>query len=377
MHNKILIGLFGALLLTASCTNEKSCSRCDMPKRTVLVYLAGDNSLSTEAWMRRDSLLAGWNPELGTLLIAEHSWQTGQPVLMKAVWNGSKAITEVLNTYGSDANMADPTIWKQVLADAATMVPSDHFGLVMFSHATGWLPEGAYEQYSGYLSRDVTRSLLDGSGRQMNLDDFVNAIPDGMFDFILFDMCFMGSIETSYALRKKTDWIVASATEMVSPGFMPIYHQHLNKLFSMEPDLQGLARAYFAYFAGQTGKEQSATVSVINTRHLETLAEVAKKVQADIAEYPDTTGIQFYDRKGVPHLFYDLGEYLHVLDSDNRYAVTIDSTMSRTVTFRRNTPHFLNIDIKKHSGLSVYIPLQTQEPLNAAYHKTAWWQATH
>ena len=376
MHNKILIGLLGVFLLTASCSDDKSCSRCNIPKRTVLAYLAGDNSLSTEAWMRRDSLLAGWNPELGTLLIADHSWQTGQPVLMKAVWNGGKATTEILNTYGSGANMADAAVWKQVLADAATMVPSDHFGLVMFSHATGWLPEGAYEQYAGRSQRSVTRTLTEGAGKEMALEDFVNAIPDGMFDYILFDMCFMGSVETCYALRNKTEWVVASATEVVSPGFMPVYHQHLAKLFSMEPDLQGLARAYFAYFAGQTGKEQSATISVINTRHLETLAEVAKKVQADTAEYPDTAGIQYYDRKGAPHLFYDLGEYLHALDSGNRYAVTIDSTMSRTVAFRRNTPHFLNIDVRKHSGLSVYIPLQTQEPLNAAYRKTAWWQAT-
>lgn len=359
-----------------SCEKDIECVKCTIPKRTVIAYLAGDNSLSTEAWLRADSLLAGWHPDLGELLIAEHSWSTKQPILMRAVMKGNRVKTDTLSSYGLNANMADAKIWKQVLADAATMVPSDSYGLVVFSHATGWLPSGAYEQRQLWKQQATTRSLVEGKGMQMELADFAAAIPDGMFDYILFDMCFMASVEACYALRNKTNYIVASAGEVLSPGFLPIYHPHLAKLFANEPDLTGLARSYYEYHSRKSGQE-CALVSVVNTRKMDELACVVRQVQSGMTEYTDTTGLQYYDRKGAPWLFFDLADYLHRIDTASAYPMTIDSVISSAVEFRRNTPRLLNIDIKRHCGLSVFIPQTVLAGINDAYKGTEWGKATY
>ena len=55
----------------------------------------------------------------------------------------------------------------------------------------------------------------------MNIEDLVtilsaDAVPH--FDFVLFDACFMQSIEVAYALRNFTDYYIGSPTEIPGPG---------------------------------------------------------------------------------------------------------------------------------------------------------------
>ena len=51
--------------------------------------------------------------------------------------------------------------------------------------------------------------------------------------------------------------------------------------------------------------------------------------------------------------------------------------LSKTVIFKRNTPKLININIRKHSGLSVYIPQASLPKLNEAYMETDWWKAVN
>ena len=55
----------------------------------------------------------------------------------------------------------------------------------------------------------------------MNIEDLVtilsaDAVPH--FDFVLFDACFMQSIEVAYALRNFTDYYIGSPTENTWTG---------------------------------------------------------------------------------------------------------------------------------------------------------------
>ena len=55
----------------------------------------------------------------------------------------------------------------------------------------------------------------------MELADFASALPlpnHRKWDFILFEGCYMGSVEVAYELKDKTEAIIASSTEIVSPG---------------------------------------------------------------------------------------------------------------------------------------------------------------
>ena len=60
----------------------------------------------------------------------------------------------------------------------------------------------------------------------MELADFASALPlpnHRKWDFILFEGCYMGSVEVAYELKDKTEAIIASPTEIVSPGMTEVY----------------------------------------------------------------------------------------------------------------------------------------------------------
>ena len=75
----------------------------------------------------------------------------------------------------------------------------------------------------------------------MELADFASALPlpnHRKWDFILFEGCYMGSVEVAYELKDKTEAIIASPTEIVSPGMTEVYPSALSYLYQPTPQLE-------------------------------------------------------------------------------------------------------------------------------------------
>lgn len=64
-----LIGILFCSSLLLACSEEHSVKTVPSARRTVLVYLAGDNSLSGEVWEKVDALVSGWHNMQDNLLI--------------------------------------------------------------------------------------------------------------------------------------------------------------------------------------------------------------------------------------------------------------------------------------------------------------------
>lgn len=92
-------------------------------------------------------------------------------------------------------------------------ISSPSYGFIVFSHASGWLPQGT-------LTSPL--SIIMDKKQEMELSDFAQAIPDKTFNYIIFEAYFMSRIEVAYELKKKSDYILASLAEILSPG-LPIY----------------------------------------------------------------------------------------------------------------------------------------------------------
>lgn len=233
----------------------------------------------------------------------------------------------------------------------------------------------------------------------MTLSELQRAIPDSLFRFIAFDMCFMSGVEVAYALRHKAPELLGSAAEMLSPGFTPLYASHLRLFYRETPDLKGFAEAFCQHYNALAGVYRSATISVVRTAHLEELRDFTQRLQrksrfsaphdasgssalqeatAHFAGYP-YTGVQHFDRNGAPHLFYDLADYLNALialnTSPHEAIVAGDSLsmlMQNAVSFARHTPQMINISLRSHCGLSIFLPHPSLPDLNAAYRRTDW-----
>lgn len=355
------------LLTCASCVRDE-----ERLAHVLMVYMGAENNeLSSEAYQKIDALRQG-STTVGYKIIVYVDGIGAGPRLI-ALENGQQS---TLAEYEAE-NSADAAVFTRVTRDIAARYPADSYGLLLFSHASGWLPEGVFSS---------TRSIMMDNNREMELVDFAAAIPDRFFKYIMFEACFTAGIEMMYELRHKADYIMGSSAEIVSPGYMPFYKTALPCPNCMPNSLVDFADRYFTDVNQASGDRRSATISLIETAGLEALALSVRQAYSD---YPhntlaDISAIQYFDRITKPaypaHYFFDLGDYM-----EQRYpevAAAILEKIDACVLYKAATPAFLmptpaynGFLISKHCGLTIYIPQNEHAGFNGAYTKLAWYKA--
>lgn len=370
--NNWILPILSVLFLLCSC--EKDEPEPHVSGRTVLVWLAGDNDLYPEVTHKLSALAEGFSKaDLYDCRLLVYADRRGHyPQLIEITPDGNRS---VLETYPAQ-NSASPETFSRILGHMLSLAPARHYGLVLFSHATGWLPQGALENPT-QEEKPQSRTIFDDNGQQMTLSGFADALPaDVRFDYIVFENCFMGGAEVAYALRDKADRLLVSSAEILSPGFENIYASSLCKLIVPLPDLDGFAADYYNYRNAKSGNHSSATVSVINTAAMPRLASLAAEIiggSSPLGEERLKT-MQRFNRHDYT-LFFDLEEYLCELAPDR--ATEISSAISEVVEYAAATADFMpgydhGFHIARHCGLTVYIPQSCFPTLNDVYKDTAW-----
>src|SRR5690606_3840135 len=120
---------------------------------------------------------------------------------------------------------------------------------------------------------------------------------------------FMAGVEVLYELKDKTDYILSSSAEMLSPGFAPIFPESLPLLYRPEADLAGFAQAYFDFWNDQRGDYRSATVTVAKTADMHLLAAWVNQRAVNGLPAADLAEIQHFDRYRNHRLFFDFEDY--------------------------------------------------------------------
>ncbi len=377
MNKWILLIL--SLFLLSACEKDEPVPDVHVSERTVLVWLAGDNNLYSEVPHKLSALAEGFkNAAPSDCRLLVYADRRGNyPQLIEIMPDGNQS---VLETYPAQ-NSASPETFSRFLNYMMETAPARHYGLILFSHATGWLPQGALENPS-LEEKPLSRTVFDDNGEQMTLAELADALPvDVRFDYIVFENCFMGGAEVAYALRDKADRLLVSSAEILSPGFEEIYSSSLYRLFAPTPDLSGFAADYFNYRNAKSGNHRSATVSVINTSAMPQLASLVSEIIGGSTSLDEEKlkTMQRFNRHDYT-LFFDLEEYLRELAPDR--ATEIRTAISEAVEYAAATADFMptydhGFHISRHCGLTVYIPQNRFPALNAAYTETAWHRATH
>jgi hypothetical protein len=388
MKNVIPLLLFLMLAAFASC--EREGLDIEIPAsmaRTVLVYLGTDNNFRAEAAQKIETLRVNWNKHTdGNLLIYADAGE--RPALIHIYCHPQRGnVADTLETYPPE-NSASPQTLTRVLNRVKEYRPAQSYGLVMLSHATGWLPAGMSKPAPSL------RSVIWDTGTQetdnyMELTDFADAIPYKL-DFIVFDACFMGSVEVCYELKDKAEYIVASPAEVLSPGF--VYANMAQHLFAdVETrncvSLQAVARDFYEYHDNQSGLHRSATVSVVKTAELEALAQVchaaldaaspekSQGIAGQARHDTDIDGLQTFGY-GSQKIYFDLGDYLLKLlpEKENE----IQAALDRCVIYKAHTGSYYSAAtgtlqvIRAFGGLSVYLPQEAYPEANELYKRTQW-----
>ena len=353
-----------------------SCEKNDVEPqktRTLMVYLAGDNNLSGHMQKNISSMMSAWKESYNANIVIYFDAPNAAPELYTFRFKGKEVEKQVLKTY-EEMDSADPEVLKKILNEMQDLYPSDSYGLILGSHASGWIPSGGSGRSSRMLYAEpvLTRSFgSDYTGpNEMDTRDMAKAIPfnNEKLEFILFDACLMSSIEVLYDLRDKAKYVIASPAELPAPGFpyarvMPYFW---GKGTNLEKDLVKVCDEFWDYYNTYNAANRFGTIALIKMDEMEHLFDLTREVlqgkKENVATI-DKNAVYCYPmvEYSKHDRFFDLGEYMKYMTEgrEGLYKEYRDFLDNQVVIYKNVTNPFYYTEIpeEKFSGIATYIPL--------------------
>lgn len=354
LYLRYILPLFLILGTMTACTDDITDDIPEDPeqevaRRTVLIYMVAENTLSTATENDIQELTYAANrsmiPEDCNILV--YNDNTRLPYITLFNKNG----TTTWKTWSKEQNSADSTMMLATLKDMIANYPSKNYALVLWSHGSGWAPD---DETVEKQKKEYVESQTPGArqARAFGIDNGKNSAsengPYGMnvssikwvlkkmgvhMDYILWDACLMQGIETAYELRHETDWIIGAPTE--TPGLGAPYHMAAEGLCNA--DMEAILDAYNSYYDNSTSYLRNFPLSFIKTSELEALAKATAPLIAKYFQDKDQTpeGVataqiysprKFVDyirsqralRIGTP-IAYDMGSVMGKILTDEEY----------------------------------------------------------
>ncbi len=412
---------FMALLLCISCVEATQTPDIDpedqTTPQTTLMYLTGtelsyfftQNIAAAKQGVIKDVLGDG------RLLIFKHSSSTTGSLIELTLQDGA-CVETLVQVYDESTNAKITSLtadgFARVFADVVETAPADSYNLIISGHGTGWVPKtnlstswysvdgGSDTSYYDMWKQDysnlstVTKYLGSTTDSLLDIEELHDIITETNthFGYIIFDMCFMSSIEVLYSLRDLCDYIIASPCEIMGAGFP--YNTTLEYLFTENGhsfDIEGICQTYYDYYSTYT--YPSGCIAATVCSELEALASCVKKINALYSDDDiDIESIQPYERLANP-LFLDLEDYILAKCEDATLAAEFIAQMERAFPLecRLHTPSFFaNIGVYASSANNyaayfteigdVYSGVSTSAPssqFRTGYEQTSWCEATN
>lgn len=351
------------------------------PVRTILVYMVANNNLQGNADADLEEMLQGYKAALSheegiytQFVIYLASPRIEIPTLYKiGLDKKGEPELQVLKKYETDANSVSPQRITQVISDMKSLAPAPEYDLMLWSHASGWLPATA----NSPSKVPPMYSYGNDYGKSIGIVELAQTLPRDTFHFIWMDCCFMGGIEEAYQLRHNCEKYVAYPTEILAEGAP---YQLLVPIFSRKDlDLKDAVYALYSYFAGSAQYTyRSCTVAITETDKLDTLATASRKIVETGNTNINVGGLQIYGYlQGV--FFYDFAQTYQSIAGTNDTSA-FQSALDAAVTYKLCTDHFLNfkIDPTYFSGLNCHPVNAAAQPAMQEYYKTLdWYKAVY
>lgn len=320
--------------------------------RTMIIYLEMDHNLSWAGTDNINDIISSISRQNlnGGRIVAYIKTNDESCIAELTYDKNNKGYKKVIREVPRETNMSDWKVLRDFIVEAKRIAPANEYGLILSSHALGWLPatRPVGKMYSfGY----------DNGGYQMDVTDLAEALKGTMFDYIIFDACFMGLIEVLYELKDVAKYVVAAPTEMIAQG-MP-YDVVTPMLFLKRPDLVELCRQYMKRYPDH---------GVIALYSLEEIQPVAQEVRLIVSllgadnikrkEYSAlSSSVQCYDRQlqDIPkRVFFDMVDLCNYMGANTDL---LKKRLEAMVLYKNYTGYWVPIDGNKFSGVGMSVPL--------------------
>ncbi len=291
-----------------------------------------------------------------------------------------KGVRDTLQTidYPRFSNSSQIT---RMLNDIKAIAPARRYSMVASGHGMAWLPVDATRSFAAppFPDKPVTR-FFGGLTPLYQIE--VSALAQGIADaglhmeYILFDDCYMASVEVAYQLRHVTDHVIGCPTEIMAYGFP--YHL-CAKMLVGDIDYQGVCDVFHQFYSNY--HMPYGTVAVIDCSELERLADLAYAIHARyLSDFDPDNDIQSMDGY-TPPLFLDMGDTYDHICKDSAMLASFQEQLELTVPSKSYTyTYYSAIDgrheIRHFSGITCSEASTNPQAIDS-YKMTEWYKATH
>ncbi|MDY5492719.1 MAG: clostripain-related cysteine peptidase [Prevotella sp.] len=425
-------------MVGASCSNGDSPDGPDVPVtpvgQTVFMFFPWSNSLLSDFRRTVEDMqtVVAQRSMKDERIMVFMATSEREAVLFELKKQNGRCLTDTLRRY-SDRPFTSRQWLTSLFSKVMTLAPASRYGMVVGCHGLAWVPvqgqrnarkrlgsqERIDEEYNLYkeekidkegddlmhfeVQGPVTTRFIGGTypETQIETTDLADAMADAGFhtEYILFDACYMSSVEVAYELKDVTHYLIASPTEVLSYGFP---YTTMGKHLLGTPNYKCIVDSFISFYSSYN--LPYGTVAVTDCTQLDALAAIAQQINVATAEPINAAtaeptnaasegklntarsgknvpnGVQIMDGYS-PTLFYDLGHLMSLKDAGTVLTAAFAEQLGKTVPYKGHTDQYFTalkdapVDIKHYSGLNT-----SQGSLNHMADRlseTAWYKATN
>jgi hypothetical protein len=294
-------------------------------------------------------------------------------------------------------NYVNPSFTKaediaSILSDMKSVAPALTYAMIIGGHGMGWLPVSigiralstsvsSFKNYWEYEGAFHTR-YFGGTIPKYQTD--ITSLANGItmagikkMEYILFDNCYMSSVEVAYELRNVTNYLIASPTEIMAYG-MP--YAVIGKYLLGKTDYEAVCDGFYSFYS-TNDEAPYGTLAVTDCSELDSIASLMKEINSRYTF--DTTQLNSLQRMDGydPPLFYDYGDYVAHLCTDEQLLMEFEEQLNRMIPYKKHTTEFYSkskgaVPINVYSGITTSDPSDNSR-VSIDKTKTSWYKATH
>lgn len=396
---KYLILLFFCLvsIFLSSCGfwDKNNSDEPDIPElpieqvdRTILIYAINKSSLASDFSDDYNEIISALGKiDLSSCRLLLYKTESDEECALYS----SKKVEEVpgyrlekIKSYKRRTTSTDPDRIAEVIDYTLSLCPESRHDLIFWGHGSSWVPG-----FSGHEIPDQSANNKhyayggeypytgDYSTNWAELDELAYAVPDGKFDTIWFDCCYMSSIEVIYELKDKCNYFVGYPTEVWAYGMD--YSKILPIIFEKDRDLTLAAKEFYNSYKIIN---EPVTVAVLDMKNVETIASLASEIIRHGDERPSISKLLNYSRmKGYP--FYDFFQFFSetaVVNDCDQYVESLREAMNKLVIYHAESDmNFSKYswDTSNISGISTHFYKGLATDAEEYYRTLSWYKRVY
>jgi hypothetical protein len=400
----LIIGVVSVLSFTA-CSEEAE-DVDDVNKQTILVFMpwSGNESntgLLSYFYNNLDSIKAGIQANKGlsnTRLLVFLSESASSSRLYEITWSKNTGCQETtVQEYTGNSYTTSDGI-TAIINTVKTEAPALNYAFIMGGHGTGWTKAADWTNYPTDAKSNGMNTATENNLPQFSDTRFMGSVSDKnyaidvetlaqgitstsiKFQYMLLDNCYMANVETAYALRNATNFLIASTSEIMNPG-MPYYSMwdYLNTTTPSYSSITSKFKTFYSHYAYPYGG-----LSVIDCRQMDNLASLMKQINANTSlSETMRDSVQILDGFTSP-IFYDMTSYVKSMNPARGLLSQYTTLMSTVIRSSVHTDSLYSnlynqakyIKINTYSGLTISDPTNNTVALKNLKN-TEWWKATN